>query len=111
MGDPPDRRADEEARRAAEDERDGSGRLAPRTREAAFRRVGPGEYRTTEVAIRPRSPVEWLWRGFKRILVGAPLATSQLLEQRLSKVKALAVFASNNLSSSAYATAELLLIL
>ncbi len=85
-------------------------RLAPR-REQPFRRVGEGEYRATEVAIRPRSPAEWLLRGFKRIVVGAPLATSQLIEERLSKIKALAVFSSDMLSSSAYATEEILLIL
>jgi len=76
-----------------------------------FRRVGEGEFQATDVAIRPRTGVERVWRGFKRIVVGTPLATSQLIEERLSKVKALAVFASDNLSSSAYATEEILLIL
>lgn len=85
-------------------------RLTPR-REQPFRRVGEAEYQATEVAIRPRTTVEGLWLGFKRILVGAPLATSQLIEERLSSPKALAVFASNNLSSSAYATEEILLVL
>ncbi|OGO51694.1 MAG: hypothetical protein A2148_09960 [Chloroflexi bacterium RBG_16_68_14] len=55
--------------------------------------------------------MEGLWLGFKRVLVGAPLATSQLIEERLSKLKALAVFSSDMLSSSAYATEEILLIL
>jgi amino acid transporter len=45
------------------------------------------------------------------VVVGAPLATSQLLEERLTKVKALVVFSSDNLSSSAYATEEILLVL
>ena len=85
-------------------------RLTPRS-ERSFRRVGEGEFQATEVAIRPRSAAEALWLGFKRILVGVPLATSQLIEERLSSPKALAVFASNNLSSSAYATEEILLIL
>ncbi len=70
-----------------------------------------GEYRATDVAIRPRTTAERLWRGFKRVLVGRPLATSQLIHERLSKVKALPIFASDNLSSSAYATEEMLLIL
>src|SRR3990170_2854625 len=82
-----------------------------RRRDRPFEQIEPGEYRATEAAIRPRTTLEGLWLGFKRILVGAPLATSQLLEQRLSSPKALAVFASNNLSSSAYATEEILLIL
>jgi amino acid transporter len=85
-------------------------RLTPR-KEQPFRRVGEGEFQATEVAIRPRSGVERLWRDFKRVVVGTPLATSQLIQERLSKVKALAVFASDNLSSSAYATEEILLIL
>lgn len=85
-------------------------RLTPR-RERPFEAIEPGELRATEVALRPRTTLEGLWRGFKRIVVGAPLSTSQLIEERLSKLKALAVFASDNLSSSAYATEEILLIL
>ena len=84
-------------------------RMTPRSRQP-FRRT-EGGYRATEEALRPRSAIERVWRGFKRVVVGAPLATSQLLEERLSKVKALAVFASDMLSSSAYATEEILLIL
>src|SRR3990172_7913570 len=85
-------------------------RLTPRS-ERSFRRGGEGEFQAREVAVGPRSAAEALWLGFKRILVGVPLATSQLIEERLSSPKALAVFASNNLSSSAYATEEILLIL
>ncbi len=79
-------------------------------RQRAFERL-PGGYRATAVAIRPRSAPEAIWRGFKRVLVGAPLPTSQLIQERLTKVKALAVFSSDNLSSSAYATEEILLVL
>jgi amino acid transporter len=86
-------------------------RLVPRS-EQPFRRLGrPDLLQATEAAIRPRTAVEALWRQFKRLLVGAPLATTQLVYERLSKVKALAVFSSDNLSSSAYATEEILLIL
>jgi amino acid transporter len=45
------------------------------------------------------------------VVVGAPLATEQLAHERLGKPTALAVFASDNLSSSAYATEEILRIL
>ena len=45
------------------------------------------------------------------MLVGTPLATSELEEQKIPKVKALAVFSSDALSSSAYATDEILLVL
>jgi amino acid transporter len=48
---------------------------------------------------------------FKRYLVGQPLRTEQLVHERLGKPTALAVFASDNLSSSAYATEEILRVL
>jgi amino acid transporter len=47
----------------------------------------------------------------RRLLIGNPLATSQAHHERLTKVKALAVFASDALSSNAYATEEILLVL
>jgi amino acid transporter len=47
----------------------------------------------------------------KRRLLGAPLHTEDLASERLGKPTALAVFASDNLSSSAYATEEILRIL
>jgi amino acid transporter len=47
----------------------------------------------------------------KRWLVGNPLKTSQAAHQRLSKLVALAVFSSDALSSVAYATEEILLVL
>lgn len=47
----------------------------------------------------------------KRRLLGAPLHTDQLAHERLGKPTALAVFASDNLSSSAYATEEILRVL
>ena len=49
--------------------------------------------------------------SLKRLLLGDPLATAQAGEQRLSKVTGLAVFASDALSSVAYATEEILLAL
>ena len=47
----------------------------------------------------------------KKVFVGRPLATAQARHERLSKASALAVFASDALSSVAYATEEILLIL
>jgi amino acid transporter len=47
----------------------------------------------------------------KRKLLGPPLDTDQLVHERLGKPTALAVFASDNLSSSAYATEEILRVL
>ena len=47
----------------------------------------------------------------KKVFVGRPLPTAQARHERLSKRTALAVFASDALSSVAYATEEILLIL
>ncbi len=47
----------------------------------------------------------------KRVFIGPPLATSQLIHERISKLKGLAVFSSDALSSTAYATEEILIVL
>ena len=47
----------------------------------------------------------------KRLLLGRPLATSRLEHERLGKPTALAVFSSDNMSSVAYATEEILRVL
>jgi len=47
----------------------------------------------------------------KRFIVGQPLATAQARHERLSKSTGLAVFASDNLSSVAYASEEILRVL
>ena len=50
-------------------------------------------------------------RRLKELLIGSPLETASLHEQRLPKKSALAILASDNLSSTAYATEEILLAL
>src|SRR5512147_382009 len=47
----------------------------------------------------------------KRLIVGAPIPLAQARHERLSKTVALAVFSSDALSSVAYATEEILLVL
>lgn len=49
--------------------------------------------------------------NIRRMIVGRPLASSEAIHQRLSKLKALAVFSSDALSSSTYATEAILLVL
>ena len=56
-------------------------------------------------------PPEGVGYRLKRKLLGRPLRTEQLEHERLGKPTALAVFASDNLSSSAYATEEILHVL
>jgi amino acid transporter len=46
----------------------------------------------------------------KRVLVGRPLASSEQEHQRIGKTTALAVFSSDAISSTAYATQEILLV-
>ena len=52
-----------------------------------------------------------MFTDFRRILFGDPLPTTAEAEQRLTKIKALAVFSSDALSSVAYATEEILWVL
>jgi amino acid transporter len=49
--------------------------------------------------------------SLRRLLLGDPIASSQLAHEKLTKVKALAVFSSDALSSVAYATEEILFVL
>ncbi len=49
--------------------------------------------------------------SLKRLVVGAPLANEQLAHERLNKRTALAVFSSDALSSTAYATEAILIAL
>jgi amino acid transporter len=49
--------------------------------------------------------------SLKRVLVGSPIRTARLAHERLTKKTALAIFASDALSSTAYATEQILLVL
>jgi len=70
-----------------------------------------GTYLATDRATAPRTRAGFFWRRVRRVLVGSPISSEHLEEQRLPKWKALAVFSSDALSSSAYATDEILLVL
>jgi amino acid transporter len=84
-------------------------RVVPRQR--MFTRVAPGELEATALASRPRDIVGRYLADIKRVAIGSPFATSQAIHERLTKVKALAVLGSDPLSSSAYATEEMLIVL
>jgi amino acid transporter len=49
--------------------------------------------------------------NFKRVLIGEPFPTSQEIHERLDKVRGLAVFASDPISSNAYATEAIMGVL
>jgi amino acid transporter len=55
-------------------------------------------------ASEPTKQGEMFVAGVRRLLFGRPLASDEELEERLPKVKALATFSSDNLSSVAYAS-------
>jgi amino acid transporter len=76
-----------------------------------FREAGPDTLVAREHVFVPQGRFGRAWHRLRRLLVGPALATSELAHERISKVKALAVFASDALSSSAYATEEILRIL
>ncbi len=82
-----------------------------RENQQKLRRVGEGEFEATRNVLRPATGAGRLWSGIRGVVIGKALASSELSHQRLSKVKALAIFSSDNLSSSAYASEEILLVL
>src|SRR5579859_4736 len=82
-----------------------------RVHSTTFQAVEPGVLMATEEATRPRSGFGRFSQSLRRRFIGLPLATEQLAHERLTKVKALAVFSSDALSSVAYATEEILYIL
>jgi amino acid transporter len=51
------------------------------------------------------------WRRFKRIIVGQPLASAVAHGERIGRLPGLAVFSSDALSSVAYASEEILVVL
>ena len=80
------------------------------------------EGRTEEVAVRTETsvtapaaendgPGPVVFDSLKRVLIGRPIATSEEGHHRLRKLVALPVFASDAISSTAYATEEIILVL
>ena len=76
-----------------------------------FRYTRPGQLTAKEAASAPTTPTGKLWASIRGFFVGRPLASEDELEERLSKKKALAIFSSDAISSSAYATEEILRVL
>jgi amino acid transporter len=76
-----------------------------------FRYTGHGVLTAKPAASEPPTAAGRLWARAKAVLVGRPLATDEEIEERLSKKKALAIFSSDAISSSAYATEEILRVL
>jgi len=80
-------------------------------RKARFVRSGAGHLEATTLASRPEQGFEKYIASAKALVIGSPFATSKLIEERLTKVRALGVFSSDPLSSSAYSAEEIMLVL
>jgi amino acid transporter len=76
-----------------------------------FRYTGPGQLVARKAASAPRTPAGRLFARVRAALFGTPLASEEEIGERLSKKKALAIFSSDAISSSAYATEEILRVL
>lgn len=76
-----------------------------------LQRVTSDYFRATEEVSEPTDTVGRTWRWVKEILVGKRLPMEAEKSERLNKIRALAVFSSDAISSSAYATEEILLVL
>jgi amino acid transporter len=74
------------------------------------RRVEAGVYEIVS-APPPRSRLGRFWTRAKRTLLGAPIRTEHEAHERVSVVTGLAAFGTDNISSSAYATEELMRVL
>jgi hypothetical protein len=79
--------------------------------EDVFERGDEGELIATERTILQRGGWHQALRALRTILIGRPISSEREEHERLTKVKALAVFSSDNISSSAYATEEIMRIL
>jgi amino acid transporter len=93
-------------------------RRGPRPGDRVVRIVRPPEFRrtrggfvVTEKALEPKGGVGRVWANVRRVLIGRRLATAEEHSERVSKKIGLAIFASDNISSSAYATEEAMRVL
>jgi hypothetical protein len=81
------------------------------SRNRDFRRVRAGYLIPRANTDQHQSGTTRFLGGFKRLLIGRPLASAEESEQRVNRFVGLAVFASDNISSSAYATEEIMRVL
>jgi amino acid transporter len=79
---------------------------------AAYFRYSPeGTLVAKEAASAPRTKAGRALARVRAVLFGRPLSIHEEIGERLSKAKALAIFSSDAISSSAYATEEILRVL
>jgi len=76
-----------------------------------FRYMGPGTLVAKQAANVPLTPTGRFFARVRGVVFGRPLSNEEEIGERLSKTKALAIFSSDAISSSAYATEEILRVL
>ena len=76
-----------------------------------FRYAGAGQLIAREAASRPRTGRGLALARLRGAVFGRPLSNVEEIDERLNKKKALAIFSSDAISSSAYATEEILRVL
>jgi amino acid transporter len=76
-----------------------------------FRERGPGHLVATERVLRPAGLIGEALDGLRRVLVGRRIASELEVSERVGVLQGLAIFASDNISSSAYATEEIMRVL
>ena len=74
----------------------------------SFRRQAPGHLLVSERVLRPRGAAGGPADLLRRLLIGRRVATAGEIHERIGPIKGLAVFASDNISSSAYASEEIM---
>jgi amino acid transporter len=82
-----------------------------RPHSAYFRYTGPGQLVAKQAASAPTTPTGRALARIRGFVFGRPLANIEEIGERLPKRKALAIFSSDAISSSAYATEEILRVL
>ena len=73
-----------------------------------FRYTGPNQLVAKPAASQPKTRLGRALASVKSLALGRPLASEEEIGERLSKKQALAIFSSDAISSSAYATEEII---
>ena len=79
--------------------------------EEEFEHGDEGQLIASEKAIHSGGPVSRWFRGARSFLFGRPISSEHEEHERLTKVKGMAIFSSDNISSSAYGPEEIMRVL
>jgi len=74
----------------------------------SFRRQAPGHLVASERVLQPNGALGRVVELVRRLVVGRRIASDREIHERIGPFKGLAIFASDNISSSAYATEEIM---